>query len=28
VALGLFVLVASTVVVGYGNYLAGSAVPH
>ena len=28
VVLGLFVLVASTVVVGYGNYLAGSAVPH
>ena len=28
VTLGLFVLVASTVVVGYGNYLGGSAVPH
>jgi hypothetical protein len=28
VALGLFVLVASTVVVGYGNYLGGSGGGH
>jgi L-rhamnose-H+ transport protein len=28
VALGLFVLVASTVVVGYGNYLGGPAGGH
>jgi L-rhamnose-H+ transport protein len=28
VALGLFVLIASTIVVGYGNYLGGSASSH
>jgi hypothetical protein len=28
VALGLFVLIASTIIVGYGNYLGGSASSH
>ena len=26
--LGLFVLVASTIIVGYGNYLGGSSAGH
>jgi hypothetical protein len=28
VGLGLFVLVASTIIVGYGNYLGGAAAGH